>query len=147
MRSSTIQAQNKETFREAFAAIDRGDFGAFQDLLASDYVCHFMGTPEPVGRDSIVEVIKTFYAAFPDNTHVINDLVAEGDKVAARLTEHATHKGQFQGIPATGRKVICSQMHIATIVDGKFKESWVLEDNLGRMRQIGMELRPAVAMD
>ena len=133
MTSATTQAQNKETLRESFAAIDRGDLDAFLDMLAPDYVVHIVGTPEPVDRDSLVEVIKTFYAAFPDNTHVIDDMVAEGDKVAARVTEHATHKGEFQGIPATGKRVSSSGMHIHTIVDGKFKETWVLGEDVTRM--------------
>jgi predicted ester cyclase len=103
--------------------------------------------PEPVDRDSLLEFIKDFYAAFPDQTHVVDDVIAEGNKVAGRVTAQATHKGAFEGIAATGRKVTYAHLHIARIADGEFEESWVLEDNLGLMRQLGMELRPAEATE
>jgi steroid delta-isomerase-like uncharacterized protein len=145
---ATVEARNKELFRKALAALDEGDLDTFRDLLSSDYVCHFAGYPEvSVDRDSTIEMIQAFSPAFPDMTRVIEDLVAEGDKVATRITFQATHRGEFRGIPATGRKVTYSSVHIATIVEGIFKESWVIEDTLGFLRQIGMELRPPAARE
>ena len=52
-----------------------------------------------------IEMMQMFYAAFPDYTHVIDEMVAEGDRVAVRLTFHATHQAEFQGIPSTGNAV------------------------------------------
>jgi steroid delta-isomerase-like uncharacterized protein len=149
MGSATTQARNKQLLRKAAAALDEGDLDTFRDLLSPDYVYHSADFPEapPMDRDSIIELIKAFSAAFPDMTRVIEDLVAEGDKVAGRMTAQATHKGEFRGIPATGRKVTYSSIHMATIVEGKLKESWVMENCLGFMQQIGMELRPTAAVE
>ena len=69
--------------------------------------------------------------------------MGEADEVVVRSTQHATHKGEFQAIPATGKRVIYPHLHMATFVNGKFKESWVPEDDLGLVRQIGMDLKPA----
>jgi predicted ester cyclase len=83
-----------------------------------------------------------FYAAFPDYTHVIDDVVAEGDWVAVRLTFHATHQGEFQGIPATGNTVTYGGAHFGRLVDGRIAEWWILENDLGLMEQIGVDLAP-----
>ncbi len=64
--------------------------------------------------------------------------MTEGDEVAVRSTVTATQKGEFQGIPATGKKVSLEEMDFLTIVDGKITEGWVSVDMLGLMQQIGM---------
>jgi predicted ester cyclase len=69
-------------------------------------------------------------------------MIAEGDKVAVKLKGQGTHKAQYEGIAATREKVTQSAMHLMTIVNGKVKEWWALEDNLGFNQQLGMELKP-----
>jgi predicted ester cyclase len=72
-------------------------------------------------------------------------MVAEGDRVAAKVTFHATHKGEFEGISATGKAVTQSQHAIFTVASGKIRHVWALDDNLGLMTQLGMTLAPASA--
>jgi steroid delta-isomerase-like uncharacterized protein len=76
--------------------------------------------------------------AFPDIHHDIVDLVAEGqDKVAVRFYATATHKGEFQSIPPTSKKVSFDGMNFFTIIDGKVAEGWVIVDMMGLMQQVG----------
>ena len=75
--------------------------------------------------------------AFPDLHFKIEDILAEGDKVAYRLTVTGTHKGEFQGIQPTDKKVSFSSTGISNIVDGKVAEDWVEADVMGLMQQIG----------
>jgi steroid delta-isomerase-like uncharacterized protein len=77
-------------------------------------------------------------SAFPDIHHNIEDVVAEGaDKVAIRMNVTGTHKGEFQGVPQSGKKGSITSMDFFTIIDGKFVEHWVTADMMGLMQQIG----------
>ena len=64
-------------------------------------------------------------------------MVAEGDKVAVRLNVTGTHKGEFQGIPPSGRKLSLDEMAFLTIIDGRITEGWITSDTLNFMQQIG----------
>ena len=87
------------------------------------------------------EGTKQFYAgawsSFPDLHHEILEIVAEGDKVAVRYNIIGTHKGEFQGIPPTGKEVSFSAIGFITLIDGKVAEEWEVADNTGLMQQIG----------
>ena len=76
-------------------------------------------------------------AAFPDIHVTIEDMVAKGDEIAARLTFAGTHRGPFQGIEATGKRVQWSGIWIYRIADGRFVERWHSYDMLGLLRQVG----------
>lgn len=141
--SSDAQATNKELVRQLYAAIDAQDFDRLAELMSDDFVLHYEGIPEPLGRDATFELIREFYAAFPDYTHVVEEMIAEGDRVAVRLTYNATHQGEFEGVAPTGRRVSYAGMQVITVVDGVVKEVWALEDNLSFMSQLGMRLTPA----
>jgi predicted ester cyclase len=93
-------------------------------------------------REGAVEMMEMFYASFPDFTHRIDALVAEGDWVAARLTFFGTHQADFQGIAATGNEVAFGGVHFFRIVDGQVHESWMLDDNVSFMQQLGMQFVP-----
>jgi steroid delta-isomerase-like uncharacterized protein len=84
-----------------------------------------------------------FYKAFPDGQHTVDDLIAEGDKVAARLTARGTHKGEFQGIPPTGKPVSFTGMRVFRFVSGKIAEEWSNLDMFGLMQQMGVVLTAA----
>ena len=140
-----VEEQNEEIARQLYEAIDKQDMGTFLGLSAPDGVCHIPGVPEAVPLEAITEVIKSFYTAFPDSTHAIKDVIAEGDKVAVRFTQVSTHTGEYEGIPPTGNKIYVECQHILRLVDGKVAEVWLVEDNLGMMMQLGMELKPKEA--
>jgi hypothetical protein len=67
----------------------------------------------------------------------IEDIIAEGDRVAVRLTAHAVHEGELMGMPASGKAYTISEIHIFRIKDGKVTEHWREADLLGMMRQLG----------
>ena len=83
------------------------------------------------------ELLKMFYAAFPDLRHTYEDQLAEGDRVATRQTWHATHVEDFQGIPPTGKRVSVTAIVVDRIVAGKCVEHWASPDLLGLMQQLG----------
>ncbi len=132
-----IEDHNKKTISAYFNAVDDRDLERARELLADDFKLHAPGLPEPVGNEILFQAIQTFHTAFPDHTHTIEAMVAEGDHVAVRLNRQATHEGEFQGIPATGKKVSLPAMIMATIVDGRIKEIWAVEDNLWLRQQLG----------
>src|SRR5215208_5272338 len=74
---------------------------------------------------------------FPDLRFTIEDLAAEGDKVIARFTMSATHRGELWGIPLTGKQLTLTAMEIYRIAEGKIDEQWVILDALGMMQQLG----------
>jgi steroid delta-isomerase-like uncharacterized protein len=132
------QQKNKQVAREFFELLDRHDFEKMGKLVSSiNYSLHFPGTP-PLDWNGHKQLLAAITSAFPDLHHDIEDLVTEGDEVAVRSTVTATQKGEFQGIPATGKKVSLEEMDFLTIVDGKITEGWVSVDMLGLMQQIGM---------
>jgi steroid delta-isomerase-like uncharacterized protein len=83
------------------------------------------------------QFLAPFNKAFPDLRRNIVDMVAEGDKVAVSINVTGTYKGEFQGIPATGKHVSFTAMDILTIIDGKIIEEWATADMMGLMQQIG----------
>ena len=94
-----------------------------------------------------VETFKKFFAgfiaAFPDVKAVIHNQVAEGDKVVTHKTFHGTHKGEFMGIPPTGKKVAIEVIDIFRIAGGKFAEHWAVVDMMSVMQQLGVLPSPS----
>jgi len=140
-----VEEQNKEIVYEVFTAIDVGDFDKLEELFADDFAVDAPSLPEPLRKDMLFQHIKTHYAAFPDWIHVIEDVIADGDKVAVKLTQNGTHKAEYEGIPATGVKATLPAMHLFTVVDGKVIDWFAVEDYLGLYMQLGMELKPKEA--
>jgi predicted ester cyclase len=137
-----VEEQNKAIVHQLYESIDKQDFDTFVKLSASDGVCHIPGVPEAVPLEAVTQVIKSFYQAFPDSVHDIKAVIAEGDKVAIRFTQVSTHTGEYEGIPPTGNKIKVECHHMLRLVDGKIAEVWLVEDNLGMMMQLGLELKP-----
>jgi len=103
-----------------------------------DAVLHVTGFPLPPGRDAQKNVGRTIFAAFGDLHVEVNDTIVEGDRVVERHTAHAVHKGEFMGIPATGKKVYWTENHIYRIADGKIAETWSepsFHDLLAQLRE------------
>lgn len=135
---------NKALARHFREGMDKTKGGGFEDYVAADGVSHFPGSP-PLNRDQVAALVAMFYTGFPDLHHTIDDQVAEGDKVATRLTFHGTHLGDFQGIPPTGKEVTFSAIVIDKYRDGKMVEHWSMSDTLGLMQQLGVIPQPSAA--
>jgi predicted ester cyclase len=91
----------------------------------------------PSGRAGWNAYRKLFSAGFPDGRWTIASIIAEDDLVAARASFTGTHKGEFLGIPPTGRQVTVTASYICRLVDGKIVERWANSDELGMLRQLG----------
>lgn len=139
---ATLEERNKELARNFFAAIDKNDFGKLKELSSDDFSLMAPGLAEPWGFDGIIQAIKAHYASFPDWKHAIEDMVAEGDKVAVRLAQNGTHKAPYEGILPTGKKVLMPAQVLLVLVNGKVKEFWAIENYLDFYQQLGLELRP-----
>lgn len=135
--------QNKARVRRALDHFNRGDLEPYLDLYAEDAVLHDLGI-EP-GVENIRRFYEGFQQAFPDAQVTTDDLVAEGDRIAERFTIRATHRGDFQGIPPTGKKITMSGITILRFAGGKCVERWTQADFLGLMQQLGVVPTPEQA--
>ena len=126
--------------------INTGNLDRVDEVIAADYVDHF---PLPPGFPSGLEGFKLFWrmvlSAFPDLRYTVDDVIADGDKVVVRVTSRATHQGEFQGIPPTGRQVTWTEIHIGRLANGKLVEHWASVDQLGLLQQLGAIPAPATA--
>jgi len=130
---------NKRLVRRAFASMTEGReaFLAKHDqIFGENLVGHFSGMP-PVDINMHRMFGLATCDAFPDLERPVEDLVAEGDRVVARWTSSGTHKGDFQGIPPTGKHVETSGITIFRIENGKIVEEWSESDVLGMLQQLG----------
>jgi len=114
----------------------KGNVALSDEFLSPDYVHHDPGVPP--GREGRIQMAEMHRTAWSDLDFTVEDLVAEGDKVAFRWTISGTHVGEWMGIPPTGKRVTWSGIGIHRIVDGKIVESWDMVDNLGLMQQLGI---------
>ena len=135
---STQEQQNKQVVRQFFEALNRQDTERMDELVSSNgYSLHFSGMPPMDWNANKKEFLAPFAKAFPDLHRNIVDMVAEADKVAVSVNVTGTYKGEFQGIPATGKQVSFTAMDMLTISDGKITEEWATADMMGLMQQIG----------
>ena len=107
------------------------------ELLAPDFVHHLTDPRLPPGRDAIKLLGQSIVAGFPDVHATVEELLADGDFVIERTTARATNSGEFNGIPATGKQVVWTEIHIYRLKDGKISEQWSEIDLLGLLTQLG----------
>jgi steroid delta-isomerase-like uncharacterized protein len=134
------EEDNKAIIRRWIEAFNQRDLQGEADVLAPGFVAHVPDAPAPQaleGLDAWRQFTAPFVEAFPDLRLTIQDITAEGDTVAARVAFHGTHRGEFQGLPPTGKQVAFSSMEFNRVVDGKVEEHWVEIDLLGLMQQLG----------
>ncbi len=114
----------------------RGNADAVDVLVAEDFVAHtWPSTGDP--RGDLKRAIARVGGALADGTFDIEDVIAEGDRVALRLTASATQTGEFMGLPPSGRRYSIGEIHIFRIRDGMVVEHWHQFDQLGMLRQLG----------
>ena len=116
---------------------NKWNLSAADELFSADYGLHVPGVPTALDRQAAKQVVAMFSASFPDMKHTVDEVIAEGDTVAARWTVRGTHRGEFQGIPASGKPVNLSGITIHHLKDGKVRETWLSFDNMELLQQIG----------
>jgi steroid delta-isomerase-like uncharacterized protein len=129
---------NKELMRRFYDEVINGrNLDLIDELLSDDFVEHEEFPGIPPTRDGVKQIFETFYAAFPDIHFRVDDLLAEGDLVAARVTITGTHEGEFMGVPATGRSVEITAMDLVSFEDGKGTAHWGVGDMVSLLQQLG----------
>jgi steroid delta-isomerase-like uncharacterized protein len=119
-----------------------GNIDAIDELCSPEFVNHSAPSGMPPNREGVKQVTAMFRQAFPDSYFTVEDMIAEGDKVATHKTFHGTHEGEFMGMPPTGRRVSMELIDIVRISEGRVVEHWSMGDNLGMMQQLGVIPRP-----
>jgi steroid delta-isomerase-like uncharacterized protein len=144
MRITNIQSmgsaeeQNKQVVRQYIEAFNRQDTERLGQLVSStNQSFQFSGMHSSMDWNRTKQFFAVFWSAFPDLSAKIEEIVAEGDKVAVRVINAGTHKGEFQGIPPTGKKVSFGGRDFLTLRDGKIVEQRAGVDMMELMQQIG----------
>jgi len=129
---------NKALVRRWFEQTDRGNLGIIDDLCAPDYVDHSPPLPGMgEGSEGVRRANTALAAAFPDTVHIIEEQIAEGDRVVTRLRGRGTFLGECLGIPPNGKVVEITGISIHRIANGKLVEHWANADLLGLLQQMG----------
>ena len=111
-------------------------YDLIKEIYAEDYQAHFICGLEIAGQGGVYEFISGHHKSFPDWTERVVDIVADGDRVVTRYISTGTHKGEFQGIAATGRKITISEVSIHRVLNGKIAEQWGFPDGLSHVQQL-----------
>ena len=108
------------------------------ELISADASFYVPGRPDPLkGPAGYLEIIAMMRGGFPDIQWTIEELISEGNSVAARFTMRGTHRGNFFGVPATGNKITAQALNIYHLSGGQIIEEYGQPDMLGLMQQIG----------
>ena len=130
--------ENKSIVRRYQECYNTNQLDGLDEIMALDVLTPKIMPGMPSGLEGAKAVHQKTLVGMPDFHTEIQDLIAEDDKVVARVIMTGTHTGDFYGIPATGKCVEFSGMFIARIVDGKIVEHWGEEDALSLLQQLGV---------
>ena len=128
---------NKAAKRRDFDAFNAQALDVIDELFAPEYVLHMPGSPDVEGPDTLKQMVAGSLATLSEVVLTVDDMGAEGDKVATRWTLTAIHSGDFMGVPATNRRITMQGMIIDRFVEGRVVEGWDAFDMYGVMKQLG----------
>ena len=131
--------ENKAIVRRYLGVYEQGNIELLDELLAPDYINHTPATPDqPTGPEGVKGVVTMFRGAMLDLRVVVEDMIAEGDKVAVRYTLEGTHEGELFGVPPTGQRLSIKSISVERVSNGKIREHWRVTDTLDMMQQLGV---------
>jgi predicted ester cyclase len=125
--------------------VNEGKFEVLDEVLAPNFVDHFAQPGVQPTREGLKQSLIALKKAFPDLRYTIEDAIACGDQVIHRLSATGTMKGDFMGIPATGKRASWTEIHIGRGVNGRLTEHWAVVDQLGMLVQLGVVPAPGRA--
>lgn len=124
--------------RQLYDRVNAGDLDGLGSLLADDFVEHEDLPGAPSTKDGVIAFFRAFREAFPDMAMHAEDVLVSGDKVVARARVTGTHRGDWAGMPATGRAIDVPLIDIIRIGDdGLAREHWGVLDAMTMMQQLG----------
>ena len=134
--AQTLSGNKAVVLRSEAELWSKGDLTVADALYSPDFVCHFVGGIEWKGLSGIKRAVQSHRASFPDWHEKVEDIIAEGDRVAIRITSTGTQRGEFAGIQPTERKITIEEFHIYRLAGGKIIEQWGMPDVQGLMTQL-----------
>jgi steroid delta-isomerase-like uncharacterized protein len=132
---------NKAAIRRLIDEVyNRQNFGVADEILAADSVHHGSGdwSPDMHGPGAITQAAAAWKAAFPDFHTDLDAVLGEGDQVAYRWTVTGTQRGEFMGIPPSGKSIKVTGQVLMRFAGGKIVEGWTNMDDLGLREQLGV---------
>jgi steroid delta-isomerase-like uncharacterized protein len=129
---------NKKIVRRYQEIYNSNHLDSLEEVVSENLLTPRIMPGIPSGIEGAKAAHQIMLTGFPDYQTVINDLIAESDRVVARITMSGTHTGNFMGIPATGKWVEFTGIYIARIADGKIVEHWGEEDGVSLLSQLGI---------
>jgi steroid delta-isomerase-like uncharacterized protein len=131
--------QNKALVRRWIEeGFNKRDVKIADDLFVQDFIVN----GQKIGREGLKQSMTRHLSAFPDLRVAINEIIAEGGKVVIWYTVQGTQKGEFDGVPPTGKQVNWVGADLFRIEGGKIVEARFVDDSLGRLRQLGATVSP-----
>jgi steroid delta-isomerase-like uncharacterized protein len=138
--------ENKAIVRRAYeVGMNHKDWNVIDEVFAKDYVVHYPGVAPIRGREDAKKALLAFLTAFPDIQFVVEDQLAEGNKVTTRWTGKGTHSGPYAGfpeagsvVPPTGRPITFNATDIYRIANGQIAEEWNTLDTTLILYQVGV---------
>jgi steroid delta-isomerase-like uncharacterized protein len=134
-----VSEENKALVARLYEEISKGNLDALDTALDDSVVEHEELPPGiPPGKEGVKVFFGVVLSAFPDLTMTPNFMIAEGDLVTAFTTATGTHRGEFMGIPATGKTVTINLADYMRFRNGKVVEHWGVMDMASMMQQLGV---------
>ncbi len=135
--------ENKASARRFLEEIvNRGNVAVIDEVTAPGFVDHSAPPGVPPTTEGFKAWITQFRAAFPDLQYTIEDEIAEGDRLVQRVTARGTMRGDFMGMPASGKTATWQEIHITRFEGGKAVEHWGVVDQMGMLVQLGFAQAP-----
>jgi len=129
---------HEEFFKQFVQFINTADEHLAQQLISPLAKFHVPGQPEPLqAPGGYLMIIGMMRSGFPDIQWTLEEMVAEGDKVAVRYTMRGTHQGVFLGVQPTGKPIVVQAINFYRLVDNQIIEEYGQPDMLGLLQQIG----------
>lgn len=139
--STAAADSNTATLIRFHSAVNSGDPGivskAIDEFVAPDVLFHAPVPMEVTGAEALKRVWEVLLRAFPDIHVAVEETVTEGDRVVSRNTVTGTHRGEYRGLPPTGRTVSYNEIFIFRFADGRITEIRGVVDVLAQLRQLG----------
>ena len=129
---------NKAIIARYVEATNAGELDLFDNFVVEDYVEHEPIPGQGMGREELKKAYVVFNTPFPDLEYVFEDLIGEGDLVVGRGVISGTHKGDFMGVPASGKKIRWTGTRLFRLKDGKVTDGWINVDMMAMMQQMGV---------
>jgi steroid delta-isomerase-like uncharacterized protein len=135
-RTEGIGDENKALVRRWIEeGFNRQNLAVLDELIAEQFTVN----GQTIGRDGLRMSMSRHLMGFPDLRVTIDDILAEGSKVGVWYTAEGTHRGEFEGIPATGKRVKWSGFDLLTVEHGKITQARFISDFFGLMTQLGAQ--------